>query len=132
MKSVSDDNNSVRSQPPRDCKNRVSYKNGCSPKPNKHNSSDSSNGTAAMKSPKASIKGSWHCTFCKQYFGQRAQLLQHVDAVHHKKHKNEYVCTRCYVPFSLEEEYHIHMHQHNLDDKREVRAMKGANRKRKR
>lgn len=133
MPNVSDDQVSVRSQPPRDCKNGISYKNGCSPKPNKNNSGDSSNGTAVMKSPKASVKGRWRCSFCKQYFSQREQLLEHVETFHKNKSKNGFRCSRCYVHFNLEQEFHIHMHQHNLDDKRELRALnKSANRKRKR
>ena len=129
MQNVSDDQASVRSHLPRDCKKGISYKNGCSPRPCKNNSSDSSNGTAVMKSPKASIKGKWKCTFCKQYFKLREQLLEHVETFHKNKNKNGFKCSRCYVPFDLEQEYHIHMHQHNLDDKKELREI---NRKRKR
>ena len=96
-------------------------KNGGTPPKIKQESTDSSSGTSAMRSPKASIKGKWRCSFCKQHFSLCEQLVEHVDAQHTKK-KKSYACARCMVTFDLEEEYIIHSQQHLLDDRRELRS----------
>ena len=76
----------TRLQPSQACKNGVSYKNGGTSPKIMQESTDSSSGTSAMKSPKASVKEKWHCSFCKQHFTLHEQL-EHVDAQHKKKKK---------------------------------------------
>ena len=82
----------TRLQPSQACKNGVSYKNRETPPKIKQESTDSSSGTSAMRSPKVSIKGKWRCSFCKQHFSLHEQLVEHVDAQHTKK-KKSYACT---------------------------------------
>ena len=36
-----------------------------------------------------------------------------------------------YIQYDIEQEYHIHMQQHMLDDRRELKAIKSQNKKRK-
>ena len=85
-----------------------------------------------MALPKTSVKGKWRCSFCKQYFATRDKLLEHVEAVHKKKSKNGFCCSCCYIQYNIEQEYHIHMQQHMLDDRHELKAIKSQNKKRKR
>ena len=85
-----------------------------------------------MALPKPSVKGKWRCSFCKQYFATRDKLLEHVEAIHKKKSKNGFRCSRCYIQYNIEQEYHIHMQQHMLDDRCELKAIKSQNKKRKR
>ena len=80
-----------------------------------------------MALPKPSIKGKWRCSFWKQYFATRDKLLKHVEAIHKKKSKNDFRCSCCYIQYDIEQECDIHMQQHMLDDRCELKAIKSQN-----
>ena len=69
--------------------------------------------------------------FASNILATRDKLLKHVETVHKKKSKNGFRCSRCYIQYDIEQEYHIHMQQHMLDDRRELKAIKSQNKKRK-
>ena len=112
----------MRRQPSRDCKNGSDvqgfYKTG-SPASKGVKSSSSGSGQLAVLSPKASVKGKFKCQFCVQHFGNREKLLNHIDALHTKK--SRYACTRCKVTFADNDEFKVHMRQHQSDDVVEVK-----------
>ena len=66
-----------------------------------------------------SVKGKFKCQFCVQHFGNQEKLLNHIDALHSKK--TRYACTRCKVTFADNDEFKVHMIQHQSDDVVEVK-----------
>ena len=78
-----------RTQPARNCKNGIQegfYK--VSPRRR------SSSSPSTIGSPKASIKGKYGCSQCKQSFRDNHQLLTHIKDFHSKK-KARFACTQC-------------------------------------
>ena len=99
----------------RNCKNGVKpgfYKNGCSPM---HSSGNSS--VSRLSSPKASVKGKWKCSECKQQFRERNRLMEHINDVH-SKDDPRFLCSICRVTLDDQRSFDIHKKQHEIDKKK--------------
>ena len=99
-------------QPARNCKNGIQegfYK--VSPR------RGSSSSPSTIGSPKASIKGKYGCSQCKQSFRDNHQLLMHIKDFHSKK-KARFACTQCKEFWQDERTFCIHMKQHEIDRKK--------------
>ena len=101
-----------RQQPSRNCKNGITqgfYK--LSPR------RSSSSSPSTIGSPKASVKGKWSCSQCKQHFRDRQKLLTHIKDFHTMK-KPQYACTQCKQLWDDERNFKIHMKQYEIDRKK--------------
>ena len=106
---------SARQSLSRNCKNGVKpgfYKNSCSPMRSSENSS-----VSRLGSPKASVKGKWKCTECKQQFRERHRLMEHINEVH-STDDPRFLCSICRVTLEDKKSFEIHKKQHEIDKKK--------------
>ena len=113
--SDSDKSPTPRQSLSRNCKNGVKpgfYKNGCSPMRTSEPSS-----VSRLSSPKASVKGKWRCTECKQQFRQRDRLMEHINEFH-STDDPRFLCSICKVTLENKNTFEIHKKQHEVDNKK--------------
>ena len=99
----------------RHCKNGVKpgfYKNGCSPMRSSEHSS-----VSRLSSPKASVKGKWKCTECKQQYREHHQLMEHISDVH-STDDPRFLYSICRVTLDDKRSFKIHKKQHEIDKKK--------------
>ena len=100
-----------RTQPSRSCKNgklEGFYKQN-SPKRD-----SSSSPPSVMSSPKASVRGKWKCSTCKQSFRSRELLITHIEDFHNKQ-TTKYACTQCKMYLKDKFSFKVHKKQHEID-----------------
>ena len=103
-----------RTQPSRSCMNGKSegfYKQN-SPKRD-----SSSSPPSVMSSPKASVRGKWKCSTCKQSFRSCELLITHIEDFHNKQ-TTKCACIQCKMYMKDEFSFKVHKKQHEIDRKK--------------
>ena len=72
---------------------------------------------SVMSSPKASVRGKWKCSTCKQSFRSHELLITHIEDFHNKQ-TTKYACTQCKMYLKDEFSFKVHKKQHQIDRKK--------------
>ena len=70
-----------------------------------------------LSSPKASVKGKWKCTECKQQYSECHRLMEHISDVH-STDDPRFLCSIFRVTLDDKRSFEIHKKQHEIDKKK--------------
>ena len=79
--------------------------------------SSGNSSVSRLSSPKASVKGKWKCSECKQQFRERNRLMEHINDVH-STDDPRFLCSICRVTLDDQRSFDIHKKQHEIDKKK--------------